>query len=116
MSNTPGKYRRRKERNLEHYVWKLTKFKAKREDLPFNLEVSDITIPRSCPVLGIELDAFSEDRRKWPTVDRLRPGLGYVKGNVAIISFRANNIKSNATPEELKAILRYMKRMGYAKS
>lgn len=39
-----------------------------------------------------------------PTLDRIRPDLGYVKGNVIVISGRANRIKSDATIEELRDI------------
>lgn len=109
-----SKYQLRKLKDPRHYMWKLTKHAAKRQGLPFDIDYEDIVIPKRCPVLGLVLDAFSEDRRVWPTIDRLRPELGYVKGNVAVISFRANNIKSNATPEELKAIIRFMKKNGYA--
>lgn len=109
MADRPDRYQIRKRKDLPKYMWKLTKHKARREGHPFDLEVSDIQIPDRCPVLGIPIDPFGEDRRLWPTVDRLFADLGYVKGNVSIISFRANNLKSNATLDELKAILRWMK-------
>jgi hypothetical protein len=39
-----------------------------------------------------------------PSLDRIRPELGYVPGNVAVISYKANAIKQGATPEELRAV------------
>ena len=44
------------------------------------------------------------------TLDKLVPELGYVPGNVFIISWRANKLKSNMTIDELEKILNYMKR------
>jgi hypothetical protein len=41
-------------------------------------------------------------------LDRIDNNEGYVKGNVAVISFRANTLKNNATAEELRAIADYM--------
>lgn len=43
-----------------------------------------------------------------PTLDRIVPDLGYVPGNVAVISFRANAIKRNATVAELKAVAAWL--------
>lgn len=39
-----------------------------------------------------------------PSLDRLNPRKGYVPGNVAVISFIANTIKSNATPTQLRKV------------
>jgi uncharacterized protein YejL (UPF0352 family) len=39
-----------------------------------------------------------------PQLDRLVPELGYVVGNVAVISRLANTIKSNATPQQIRAV------------
>ena len=35
-----------------------------------------------------------------PTLDKFIPSKGYVKGNVQIISWRANNLKNDGSPEE----------------
>ena len=47
-----------------------------------------------------------------PSLDRIRPQLGYVAGNVRVISNRANHLKSNGTISEFEAVLAYMKREG----
>ncbi len=64
----------------------------------------------TCPALGIPLD-YSRGRQviqdDSPTVDRLRPIHGYVVGNVAVISNRANCAKSRCHPEELMAVSRW---------
>lgn len=62
-------------------------------------------IPDRCPVLGIPLrpgDGVSHDGS--PQLDRLVPELGYVSGNVAVISRLANTIKQNATPQQIRAV------------
>ena len=41
-------------------------------------------------------------------LDRFKPALGYVKGNIYIISFRANRIKGNATLEEIQKVIKYV--------
>lgn len=81
------------------------KLRAKKYGLPFWLSKEDIIIPERCPILGIELSfgkgmpmAYS------PSLDQLIPGRGYVKGNVWVISHRANTLKSNATSAELLCV------------
>jgi hypothetical protein len=39
-----------------------------------------------------------------PELDRIVPSLGYVKGNVLVVSRRANRIKTDATVEELQQV------------
>lgn len=80
------------------------KRRALRRGLPFDLTADDIVVPAFCPVLGIPLfravGAPAQGPHS-PTLDRVVPDLGYVSGNVRVISSRANQIKSDATPAEL---------------
>lgn len=84
--------------------------RAKREGLPFDLEPEDIVFPDTCPVLGIPI-FFSEDRVRTdntPSIDKIKPAEGYVKGNIHVISWRANRLKGNASLDELKRIVNYI--------
>jgi hypothetical protein len=55
-----------------------------------------------CPVLGIPLKRNTGPvGRNSYTVDQIIPGIGYVLGNIQVISFRANAMKQDASPEEL---------------
>jgi hypothetical protein len=78
--------------------------RARRENLPFNLTLADITIPEVCPVLGIPLRHGSKIQDNSPTLDRIIPNLGYTSGNVWVISNRANKLKSDASLAELEQI------------
>jgi hypothetical protein len=42
------------------------------------------------------------------SLDRIDPLLGYTVGNVKFLSLIANRVKSNATPEILRAVLAYI--------
>ena len=86
--------------------------KAKRRaldlGLPFDLTPADVVVPETCPVLGIRLvndnTKTSDDS---PTLDRFLPSVGYIRGNVCVVSYRANVLKSDATLEEHESVLRY---------
>ena len=79
--------------------------RAKTLGLPFDITEEDIVIPEVCPVLGIPL-RFATDARDAhsPSLDRIRPAEGYVRGNIAVISWRANNLKGDGSAEELRRI------------
>lgn len=69
-----------------------------------------MVIPDFCPVLGLPLYRNSGGAAQGPnspSLDRVNPALGYVRGNVKVISSKANAIKSNATPEELLRVAAY---------
>jgi hypothetical protein len=89
------------------------KSRAKQKGLAFNLEAIDVLVPDLCPVLGIPLvprsGSFHDNS---PSIDRLIPEKGYVKGNVKVISYRANRIKCHATIDDIRLILAYMEREG----
>lgn len=86
-------------------LYKAARWRAKRDHLEFELSPHDIHIPDTCPLLGIPLDKTIGKRSpNSPSIDRKDPSLGYTKANTWIISFKANVIKNNATPEELMRI------------
>lgn len=96
----------------ENVMWKSAKSRAREKHLPFDIEVSDIRVPAVCPVLGIPL--VHNDKQgpapSSPSLDRIRPELGYVKGNVRVISHRANALLMNSTLEEARLIYEDRKR------
>lgn len=102
--------------NRKKWLLDRIKSKCKKLDIPFDLTLDDLVIPEVCPVLGIPLKFGIKTANKFrerrgvqtpddsPSVDRIFPDLGYIKGNIVIVSYRANNIKTNATPEELQQV------------
>ena len=76
--------------------------RAKLAGLACNISEADVVIPEYCPILGLKL-ASSRKRltANSPSLDRIIPKLGYVVGNVQVISMKANWMKCNSTPEEL---------------
>ncbi len=92
--------------NPEKVLLSSAKSRARKKSLSFDLEVGDIKIPEVCPVLGIflEKDVGGIPGPASPSIDRINPALGYVEGNVRVISWRANNLRRDATAEELKLV------------
>ncbi len=87
--------------------------RAKKKNIPFNIDSTDIIIPEFCPILKIKLipkegQGFGPGPSS-PTVDRIVPELGYVKGNVRVISSLANCMKSSATSEQLHRFADWVK-------
>lgn len=84
----------------------LAKQRATRIGVPFSITINDIRMTKKCPVLGLRFKQGKGHRRldRSPTLDRLNPRLGYVPGNVAVISFKANLIKSNGTPAQIRKV------------
>ena len=88
-----------------HNLLRGAKVRAKQKGIMFNLDVCDLVLPSFCPVLGIPLKpGVGKTHDNSPTIDRINPAGGYTRYNVAIISMRANRIKSNATLKELRQV------------
>lgn len=92
---------------------KRAKQRARRSGMEATITVADIIWPTHCPVLGVELnyggDTVDKDKTRCASLDRWDNTRGYVPGNVYVLSFRANSLKSNATVEEMEKILHYMR-------
>lgn len=86
----------------ESELLKQAKYRAKKNKIEFNIDISDIIIPEYCPILKIPLfTRKGHSGPNSPSLDRIDPSKGYVKGNVQVISHKANTIKSDATLQEL---------------
>jgi hypothetical protein len=85
------------------------KERAKAKGLEFDLTEEDLQpLPIHCPVFGTELNyAAPKQCAASPSLDRVDNSKGYVKGNVVVVSWRANNLKSNASVAELRALVRF---------
>jgi hypothetical protein len=91
------------------------KQRAKRWDLPFSITVEDILacipVDGICPII---LEPFERGvggvGPRSMTLDRIIPELGYVPGNIAIISHKANTMKQNCTdPEVFRRVGDYLR-------
>lgn len=72
--------------------------RAKKYKSEFNLTEDDIELVTHCPILGFELKYGGGFIKKdnSATLDRLNNDLGYIRGNVWIISSLANTMKANS--------------------
>src|ERR1700676_647002 len=98
-----------------YYMWKASRKHAREQGVLWDLQLEDIpVIPNICPALGITIDSTSTKMSDHsPSLDRVVPERGYVANNVQIISWRANRIKSNATPQELMMLVKYIQEHVY---
>jgi hypothetical protein len=96
-------------KNIRQVLLTQSRQRAKKYHYEHNITIEDIIIPDVCPVLGIPI-SISETKASpnSPSLDRTDNTKGYIKGNVKIISFRANTLKSDASIEELEKILKYL--------
>lgn len=110
------RWRHKQKLNDPRRAWSRTakngaRSRARKAGVPYDLSteyVLSITVDR-CPVMGCELAYGNSGTVRWnsPNLDRIIPELGYVKGNVQVISHKANTIKSDATPEELMKVAQW---------
>lgn len=97
--------------------WAATRarYRAKKNGVEFSIDWTDLIPPKLCPVFGVELLLVGNTGKKkfdlhpnTASVDRLVNSKGYVKGNVRVISHRANLLKKDATIDELHKLVAYM--------
>lgn len=94
------------------YALRSSRRRAAKFDIPHTITVRDIVIPPLCPVFGVP---FVFDGPAWhphaPSLDRFKPELGYVPGNIRVICLRANRLKWNGTADEIRQVLAYMENL-----
>lgn len=113
--------RRGKWGNSPRHLWLDKVLMAKGVSVKDRHEILEVVdLPDRCPILGIELKYVSgrvakDEESTWgyrtdssPSIDKIVPSLGYTIGNIHVISWRANRIKNDGTPEEHRKISDYI--------
>lgn len=92
-------------RNVASRLCSIAKQRSKKRNVEFSITKEDVIVPEFCPILGIKLKmnngsgAGGKDNSY--SLDRIDQSKGYIKGNVQVISHKANSMKFTASPEEL---------------
>lgn len=89
--------------NPEKHMLQSARIRARKLGLEFSIELSDIVIPKVCPVFGTPIHR--------PSLDRIDSSKGYTKDNVWVISWRANRLKSDATLKELENLVSALRKL-----
>lgn len=91
------------------FIWRNARNRAKEKGMAFSIDRGDIAIPEICPVLGIPISKGDGPfLPNSPSLDRADNSKGYIKGNVQVISNRANMLKRDGTLDEFRKIVAYM--------
>lgn len=104
--------RRRRQAILRSGTWVSTQVaNARKRAILHRVDIDEAEVrlvlsccPDRCPVLGTDFVMTGKQSALSPSLDRIRPDRGYVAGNMAVISVRANVIKNDATAAELRAV------------
>lgn len=72
--------------------------------------LDDLIIPDKCPVFN---KPFIYGDHDWTySIDRLDNDKGYIRGNILIVSNKANRLKNNATMADLRAVVDFYEQLG----
>lgn len=95
-------------------IYNQLKQSAKKRGIEFDLTLPDInnlSFPITCPILDIPLKYHSgKPENDSYSIDRIDNNLGYISGNLQVISYKANRAKNNLTDEELKKLAIFITR------
>lgn len=84
------------------------KLRAKEKGLEFTITRDDVVIPDVCPILNEPIQVRASTFNRWaPSLDRIDNSLGYIPGNVRIISWQANYVKGAMSLEQIKRMYLY---------
>lgn len=82
--------------------------------MEFDITIEDIEVPGICPLTNISLrshdgvDDGGGPRHDSPTLDRVYPHLGYIRGNVRVVSLFANLLKHNEIDADALSLAAYV--------
>lgn len=98
---------------LQRTFW-ACKHRAKKSNVKFSITLQDLIdmFPSDnlCPILKVPFVWGTKNNKELsPSIDRMIPELGYIKGNIKFISYKANRIKNDSSIEILENLIKYMK-------
>ena len=102
-------YRRIRTERVEQIMLNSAKGRARKRNMPCLITAKDILnvwpVDDLCPVLGIELkhnyDKSGGHTPNSPSLDCINPKLGYIPGNIAVMSQKANLLKGDEIDPEI---------------
>lgn len=107
LRQNKGAFRHGKSHAVEGFMYYGAKQRARRKGLPFDIDIEDVVVPDTCPLLNISIKKQTGIlSASSPTLDRIDSTKGYVKGNVWVISHKANTAKSDLSLAEMQLLCR----------
>lgn len=105
----PGLYQSKTKEDAQiEIMYKGSLQRARQDKMPFDIDIEYLKSIKTdrCPVFDIQLTwgEFGDNYKRSansPSLDKIKPEYGYIKGNVCIISDLANRIKQDVGYEEL---------------
>ena len=97
-----------RDNNIDKFLWRAAKNRALEHGLAFDIDVTDIIIPATCPVFGTP---FEVGAMTAASLDRIDSSKGYIKGNVQVLSRKANIMKSDATLIQLQEFAQWVNQL-----
>ena len=80
-------------------MWLVRRRFALKNNIPFDISIEDIENiwPKDnrCPITKKIFRSGIQNKRDLPTLDKIIRQKGYIKGNIAVISHRANSLKGD---------------------
>jgi hypothetical protein len=113
-SSKPERRKKWRDANITSMMVSSSKKRARKAGVPHTITREDIIIPDVCPVMGIPLypGVGRGPQHNAPSLDRIIPELGYIPGNIQVISHLANSMKRDASPEQLRLFAEWVLRKG----
>ena len=95
-----------------------SKIRAKSKNIPHNITTKDISDiwpkDNKCPVLNINFEMGYKNKKTKsyaPSLDRIKPKKGYIKGNILIVCDIVNRLKSDAKIEDIGKVFNFYKKL-----
>lgn len=82
----------------------------KNRKIAYEISPEDIVVPDTCPICESKMQVSTTrgGNSRSPTLDKVVPDKGYVKGNVAVICKYCNSLKGAGSAEDHRRIAAYI--------